>query len=71
MWNITMVAEYRWIAAECRWTVAECMQMTATNSYRRDLERMLIVQNIFRGDIGSAELCRRYHRHHGTMLEAT
>jgi hypothetical protein len=71
-----MMAEHTQMMAEHRWMV-ECTQMTVkhrgmvTDLYGRDSERTLIIQNMFRGDIGSTEPCWRYHRHYGSVLEVT
>jgi hypothetical protein len=45
------MAEHTQAMVEYRWM--------ATDSYRRDSERTLIIQNMFVGDVGGAELCQR------------
>jgi hypothetical protein len=54
---------HRWWWLEHGWTVTDLCGI--------DSERTLIVQNMFGGNIGGAEPCKRYHRHHVTMSEAT
>jgi hypothetical protein len=63
-----MTVEYRWMA-ECRWTAEH--RWMAMYFYGRDSERILIIQNMFGGNIGSVELCWRYYRYYRTVLGVT
>jgi hypothetical protein len=45
------------------------MEMMEVMRVAEGTQRTLIIQNIFRGDIGSTEPCQRQHRQCGIMLE--